>query len=907
MPRKRRNPSGEEMAVSRRTRQRTNTNKNTNQSVVISDSENEEGDRGLVQRQDGRLREREKIKRHSPEMTEEQMLDLAVRMSEQEASQTREEEEALRKAIEESLCENRVSHKADQSRPAGVQQNLGNKGKEKTHSTEPDASLLGDSQRESILGKVNPRERSPILVLEKLSQDVVGSCQELGFIECSQDCPLTVTPLSAKRTSEGNQLKRKFRRTDPVGSSRADGGEGSSANLCSGKRRGQQGSTTPQELETCQHPADTPHWPPEKEKRTCRKTEQNRSPLRMEEDASLKVITLDDFQDSESLLSSSNGPQCLQSGEQSPVLMMGSQDMVGNCQEMSSLTCSLTCSQSLLTFSPLKNPLPSMNQDSPYPKSPTFPKKKNEENRLSRTFSRRDTVHPNRADRGESSSANLASSDGRVKQGSTPPQEPETSQHCSAAYSENSNTPLSCPSTQVDIEGAGSMSRGEGAVHYYWGVPFCPQGLNPDDYTKVILCQLEVYEKSLKQAQRGLLRKAEWGEPVLTASHETLSSRRTSLSRLGKGAGNSRSFQGIQSPRHSEQEEGEEKSSQHDKEGRERREEEEQQEEETSNSQQQAASSAMIRAEGTTETWLNLRRRRGLRERSPREPEEQQEQRVEEEEEEMDLDICPESQLSEESSQPLLKDTPAGTQCLEDVVEKPGSAPVLQRGQRVECPICMQSFPKNRIEMHAAYCDGTRESEEVEEETASQVMSLRRSIRKAGSSDAAEPSTSCSDRSAQKEKCYICQDWISIKEYQSHVDNCISRGRNWKSKKLLAALEHSERKDSGNAEVGTSDSFINHREDGGLVSCLDDEEQEPGSGGDEPACPFQLSDSPIRSFVPISQATDCLVDFKKQLTGPTEGHKRKNFITKIGKILTPRSHAFLQVNDEATRDEDRSK
>ncbi|KAK6475669.1 BRCA1-A complex subunit RAP80-like [Huso huso] len=879
MPRKRRNPSGEEMAVSRRTRQRTNTNKNTSQSIVISDSESEEGDNGLVQRQDGRSLGREKTKRHSPEMTEEQMLDLAVRMSEQEANQRHEEEEeALKKAIEESLCENGVSHKADQSRPEGVQQNPGNKGKEKMHSTQPDASFPGESQWESVLGNANPKERSPVLVLEKLSQDVVGSCQELGFVACSQECPLTVTPLSAKRTSERNRLKRKlsFRRTDPVDSYRADGGESSSANLCSGKRRGQQGSTTPQEPETCQHPADAPHWPPVQEKRTCRKTEQNGSPLRMEEDASLNVITLDDFQDSESLLRSSSGPQCLQSSKQSPILFLGSQDVTGSCQEMSSLTCS----QSPLTFSPLRSPLPSVNQDSPYPKSPTFPKRKNEGNRLRRTFSRRDTVHRNRADGGESSSADLSSSDGRGKQGSTPPQEPETSWHCTAAPREDSNTPLSCPSTPVATEGAGSMPRGEGAVHYYWGVPFCPQGLNPDDYTKVILCQLEVYEKSLKQAQRGLLRKAEWGEPVLTGPPETHPSRRTRLSRLGKGAGKSRSFQDFQSPRDSEQEGEEEESSQQDKEGRERREEEEQQEEEMSNSQQQAASSAMIRAEGTTETWLNLRRRRGLREeRSPREPEEQQKQR-EEEEEEMDLDVCPETQLSEESSQPLLKDSPARTQSLEDVVEKPGSAPVSQRAQHVECPICMQSFPQNRIEMHAAYCDGSRESEEVvmqeeEEETASQVMSLRRSIRKAESSDAAEPSPSCSDRSAQKEKCYICQDWISVKEYQSHVDNCIRRGRNWKSKKLLAALEHSERKDSGNAEVGTSDSFFNHREDSGLVSCLDVEEQEPGSGGDEPACPFQLSDSPIRSYVPISQATDCLVDFKKQLTGPTEGQKRK--------------------------------
>ena len=27
--------------------------------------------------------------------------------------------------------------------------------------------------------------------------------------------------------------------------------------------------------------------------------------------------------------------------------------------------------------------------------------------------------------------------------------------------------------------------RGEPLVHYYWGVPFCPQGLDPDGYTQV--------------------------------------------------------------------------------------------------------------------------------------------------------------------------------------------------------------------------------------------------------------------------------------------------------------------------------------------------------------------------------------------------------------------------------------
>lgn len=47
----------------------------------------------------------------------------------------------------------------------------------------------------------------------------------------------------------------------------------------------------------------------------------------------------------------------------------------------------------------------------------------------------------------------------------------------------------------------------------------------------MILSQLEVYEKSLKEAQRGLLRKAGWGEPVLPGPPEKPFSRRGRLER----------------------------------------------------------------------------------------------------------------------------------------------------------------------------------------------------------------------------------------------------------------------------------------------------------------------------------------------------------------------------------------
>uniref|UniRef100_A0A8C5S8N4 BRCA1-A complex subunit RAP80 n=1 Tax=Laticauda laticaudata TaxID=8630 RepID=A0A8C5S8N4_LATLA len=57
-----------------------------------------------------------------------------------------------------------------------------------------------------------------------------------------------------------------------------------------------------------------------------------------------------------------------------------------------------------------------------------------------------------------------------------------------------------------------------GVVHYYWGVPFCPKGIDPNKYTQVIMCQLEVYQKSLKRAQRQLLQKKPFGQPVVPNS-----------------------------------------------------------------------------------------------------------------------------------------------------------------------------------------------------------------------------------------------------------------------------------------------------------------------------------------------------------------------------------------------------
>ncbi|KFV11598.1 BRCA1-A complex subunit RAP80, partial [Pterocles gutturalis] len=92
-------------------------------------------------------------------------------------------------------------------------------------------------------------------------------------------------------------------------------------------------------------------------------------------------------------------------------------------------------------------------------------------------------------------------------------------------------TPELCGSPRRSGGGTEEKHKQEEAretVHYYWGIPFCPKGVDPNQYTKVILCQLEVYQKSLKQAQRQLLHKKEFGNPVVPSSS-------LSQNELGKG------------------------------------------------------------------------------------------------------------------------------------------------------------------------------------------------------------------------------------------------------------------------------------------------------------------------------------------------------------------------------------
>lgn len=180
---------------------------------------------------------------------------------------------------------------------------------------------------------------------------------------------------------------------------------------------------------------------------------------------------------------------------------------------------------------------------------------------------------------------------------------------------------------------------------------------------------------------------------------------------------------------------------------------------------------------------------------------------------------------------------------------------------RVECPICMRGFPLSQIEMHAAYCDGSADTEESCSQA--QAMVLRKSSRRTEETDEDRPSTRLT-RVPLQEKCFLCHGLFPVPEYDSHVEACIQKSTRTKqgAKSLLTALDRSEQKDS---EAGPSHSFRRKE-----ISAAE-------SGGSRTAG-FSVSDSPIKAFTPVSEATDCLVDFRRQFSAkPSQraGRKRK--------------------------------
>lgn len=418
-----------------------------------------------------------------------------------------------------------------------------------------------------------------------------------------------------------------------------------------------------------------------------------------------------------------------------------------------------------------------------------------------------------------------------------------------------------------------SEENGERTVNYYWGVPFCPMGQNPDEYTRVIMCQMEVYEKSLKEAQRELLRKADWGKPVCPESPE-------------------RSFGARRWKRHRAtrlSEEEEENEVEAEKENN-RVVEEEQKEE------AREESGMLDNADGgQSETYVVLSSPETKDDQvdktpflSQEEPETAAadkhirnsapwhtsdetgtqcpaEQHVDEtpnlEACEEDQTVCPETQMSESSTPELMITSPAQAQSradsevmeLEDGGDAPAAdeeimmmmeqdadpaEPAAPHSEQMECPMCSRLFPISKIEMHAAYCDGEADQQDQQSQVVRRTRNRRQSIED-------------TEQSVNLEKCTLCQGLFPLQKYIQHVPLCLGSRSNQENG-LLSALERTERRSivSASDEPGPSD--VSTQNSCGPADIV-------VTGTSESVSEAMVS-SPSSTFTSPSEKTHCLTD-----------------------------------------------
>ncbi|KGL87162.1 BRCA1-A complex subunit RAP80, partial [Charadrius vociferus] len=331
-----------------------------------------------------------------------------------------------------------------------------------------------------------------------------------------------------------------------------------------------------------------------------------------------------------------------------------------------------------------------------------------------------------------------------------------------------------------EVEEKHKQEEARDTVHYYWGIPFCPKGVDPNQYTKVILCQLEVYQKSLKQAQRQLLHKKEFGNPVVPSSS-------LSQNELGKGEQISRE-NGVaddtedgdpdrqkesesmtwllsskrkeaESPGHSMEEE---KNSTSD--------------DEPTTSYCQA--SQVLPAEDVREDGEPMQIAQSISVLTPlgskRSPDIATENCAEEE-----ISVCPETQpspleaIEAEREELCLGSRDAPMQAGGDEgAGRTVSECSPTAADRVSCPLCDQGFPATKIELHAMYCNGI-----VGEEAGEDSPVLTRRQREARSKAASGESGPTSLDIDKCEKCYLCKSLVPLLQYQRHVDSCLQAAR----------------------------------------------------------------------------------------------------------------------------------
>ncbi|KAM4726080.1 uncharacterized protein uimc1 isoform 2-T2 [Anableps anableps] len=465
------------------------------------------------------------------------------------------------------------------------------------------------------------------------------------------------------------------------------------------------------------------------------------------------------------------------------------------------------------------------------------------------------------------------------------------------------------PVSRKEVVRSASPQQGDPSesqtIHYYWGIPFCPRSLDPDTYTKVIVAQMEVYEKSLKEAQRGLLRKAEWGEAIEPQPQKSLSpeaqskspqpsvSRRRGLRLRGSKRSEAADFLPDQEEeRKDEEEEQQEKGKEEKREGDDMQMDTDDCEvcPETQLSDNDNTKDLSLDADAETqfssqpsqkdtelpELEMILKDDTPTRD-DPQEPELRMKTTTDSRMEE-NIPGCGEDtagQTTGEAKKVKEKRKDPDVEEIEDRSLQRPESPELEAAvvphspeTSVDCPICQGSFPVSEIEIHAAYCDGEvavvsqrrSENQDLQDSVKPRRKRMRRT--EVVSEETSQPSDVC----RRQEKCYICQKFVPRRDYTQHTELCLQRGTVNRAGKgnLLSALEKTESRDSGAGPSGSKtqpEAVIDLRDD-------DDDEEEEASA-------YRISNSPIRSFTPISEATGCLIDFRKQQRTKKPSQRRR--------------------------------
>ncbi|XP_026714153.1 BRCA1-A complex subunit RAP80 isoform X3 [Athene cunicularia] len=439
---------------------------------------------------------------------------------------------------------------------------------------------------------------------------------------------------------------------------------------------------------------------------------------------------------------------------------------------------------------------------------------------------------------------------------------------------EQNQVPDSTPELCVlnAVEEKHKQEEARDTVHYYWGIPFCPKGVDPNQYTKVILCQLEVYQKSLKQAQRQLLHKKEFGNPVVPSSS-------LSQNELGKGEQistengvaddtedgdpdgqkESESITWLlpskrreaESPGHSMEEERNSTS-----------------DDEPTTSYCQA--SQVLPTEDVHEDGEPMQIAQSISVLTPlgskRSPDIATENSAEEE-----ISVCPETQPSpleaiEAEREELCsgsEDTPMQAGGDEDAGRTVSECSPTA-ADHVSCPLCDQGFPATEIELHAMYCNGI-----VGEEPGEDSPVLTRSQRGARSKAASGGSSPTSLNIDKCEKCYLCKSLVPLLQYQRHVDSCLQAARQAQGTRRLRRAKDGGRQERGLLRMLELSESKSAGADGGTpLAGLGDQQSPPmlsaGDGGpvaDSPSSLWHLpvDVSPAKPSV-SSEATDSRVD-----------------------------------------------